>query len=306
MSDITDRDIMYLPGVGPKRAELLKKELQIFTYKDLLYYFPYKYIDRTRFYRIAELTNSMPYVQVKGTITRFETIGERNKQRLVARFADESGAMELIWFQGIKWVRENLKINTPYVVFGKPTSFGGQMNIVHPELEPAEGQSTVTGIFQAFYNTTEACKKKFMTSKVINKLQWTLAQFLQDQVSEPLPDYFIKRLKIMPLDLALRQVHFPENPTLLKAARFRLKFEELFFIQLKILSLKHKREEYFKGFVFSKVGYNLNTFYKNHLPFELTEAQKKVIREIRRDTGSGRQMNRLLQGDVGSGKTVVA
>ena len=306
MPDIIDRDIMYLPGVGPKRAEILKKELQIFTYKDLLYYFPYKYIDRTRFYRISELTNNMPYVQVKGTINRFETIGERNKQRLIARFSDESGTMELIWFQGIKWVRENLKINTPYVVFGKPTSFGGQINMVHPELEPAEQQNTTAGIFQSFYNTTEGCKKKFITSKVINKLQWTLAQLLKDQISETLPEYFIRKLKIMPLDLALLQIHFPENPALLKAARFRLKFEELFFIQLKILSLKHKREEYFKGFVFSKVGYNLNTFYKNHLPFELTEAQKRVIREIRRDIGSGRQMNRLLQGDVGSGKTLVA
>ncbi|MDX9880672.1 MAG: ATP-dependent DNA helicase RecG [Prolixibacteraceae bacterium] len=306
MPGILDRDIMYLPGVGPKRAELLKKELQIFTCKDLLYYFPYKYIDRSRFYRITELTNNMPYVQVRGTITRFETMGERNKQRLVARFTDESGTMELIWFQGIRWVRENLKINTPYIAFGKPATFGGQMNIVHPELEPAEGQSNVSGSFQAFYNTTENCKKKFLTSKAISKLQWTLAQLVQDQISETLPGHLVKRLKILPLPQALRQIHFPENPTLLKAARFRLKFEELFFIQLKILSLKHKREEYFKGFVFSKVGYNLNTFYKNHLPFELTEAQKKVIREIRRDTGSGKQMNRLLQGDVGSGKTLVA
>ena len=284
----------------------MKKELQVFTYRDLLYYFPYKYIDRTRFYRISELANHQAYVQVRGMITRFETVGERNKQRLVARFADESGTMDLIWFQGVKWVRENLKMNTPYVAFGKPTSFGGQINMVHPELEPAEGQSPASGVFQAFYNTTEACKKKFLTSKTINKLQWTLAQLVQDQINETLPDYFIKKLKIVPLHQALGQIHFPETPVLLKAARFRLKFEELFFIQLKILGMKHKREEYFKGYVFSKVGYNLNTFYKHYLPFELTEAQKKVIREIRRDVGSGRQMNRLLQGDVGSGKTLVA
>ncbi len=306
MPDSIDQDIMYLPGVGPKRAELLKKELQIFTFKDLLYYFPYKYIDRTRFYRIADLSNHMPHVQVKGRITHFETIGERNKQRLVARFADESGVMELIWFQGIKWVRENLKMDTPYVAFGKPTIFGGQLNIVHPELEPVERQSATTGVFQAFYNTTEACKKKFLTSKTINKLQWSLAQLVQDRVAETMPDYLLQKLKIMPLNLALKQVHFPETPALLKAARFRLKFEELFYIQLKILSLKYKREQYFKGFVFSNVGYNLNAFYKNYLPFELTEAQKRVVREVRKDIGSGRQMNRLLQGDVGSGKTLVA
>jgi len=306
MPDILHQDIMYLPGVGPKRAELLKKELQIFTFKDLLYYFPYKYIDRTRFYRISELTNNMPYVQVKGCITRFETAGERNKQRLVARFSDESGTIELIWFQGIKWVRENLKLNTPYIVFGKPTTFSGQINIVHPELEPVEGQNTASGLFQAFYNTTEICKKKFLTSKTINKLQGTLAQQVQNRIGETLPCHFIKKLKIMPLGMALKQVHFPENPSLLKAARFRLKLEELFFIQLKILSLKHRREESFKGFVFSHVGYNLNTFYKNHLPFELTGAQKRVIREIRRDTNTGKQMNRLVQGDVGSGKTLVA
>lgn len=301
-----DQDIMYLPGVGPKRAEILKKELQILSFKDLLYYFPYKYIDRTRFYRISELSNNMPYVQVKGKIIKFETIGERNKQRLVARFADESGVMELIWFQGIKWVRENLKPNTPYVAFGKPTSFSGQVNMVHPELEPVEAQTGTAGIFQSFYNTTENCKKKFVTSKAINKLQWTLLQLVHDKISETLSRDLLQRLKLMPLSQALRQIHFPENPALLKAARFRLKFEELFYIQLKILSLKHRRNEYFKGFVFSNVGYNLNTFYKNHLPFELTGAQKKVIREIRRDTASGKQMNRLVQGDVGSGKTLVA
>ncbi len=297
---------MYLPGVGPKRAEILKKELQILTFRDLLYYFPYKYIDRTRFYRISELSNNMPYVQVKGKIIRFETIGERNKQRLVARFADESGAMELIWFQGIKWVRENIKLNTLYVAFGKPTSFSGQVNMVHPDLEPADVQASSAGIFQAHYNTTETCKKKFINSKAIHKLQYSLLQLTHDKISETLPRHLLERFKLMPLKQALIQIHFPENPTLLKAARFRLKFEELFYIQLKILSLKHRRDEHFKGFIFANVGYNLNTFYKNHLPFELTNAQKKVIREIRRDTASGRQMNRLVQGDVGSGKTLVA
>jgi ATP-dependent DNA helicase RecG len=306
MSEILEQDIKFLPGVGPKRAELLKKELDIETFRDLLYYFPYKYIDRTKFYRISEVNNNVSYIQLKGIIRHFELVGEKNKQRLVAQFQDESGIMELVWFQGIKWVRENVRTNTPYVIFGKPSIFNHRASMIHPELEPADSQNFRTGVFQAFYNTTENLKKKFITSKIINGLQFNLAQAIDGKIYETLPSYLIAKLKLMPLKEALKQVHFPENPTKLRAAQFRLKFEELFYIQLKILSLKHQREERFKGFRFTHVGYNLNTFYEKHLPFELTGAQKKVIREIRRDMGSGRQMNRLLQGDVGSGKTLVA
>lgn len=306
MSEFLEQDIKFLPGVGPQRAELLKKELKIFTFNDLLYYFPYKYIDRTKFYQISEITSGMAYIQLKGQIVRFETTGEGVRQRLIAQFRDESGTMELLWFQGVKWVKENIKANVEYVVFGKPTIFNGKVNMVHPELEPAENKPITTGVFHAFYNTTEKMKQKFMTSKALNKLQFNLSGLIEGKIYETLPPSLISRLKLMALPSALRQVHFPENPHQFKNALFRLKFEELFYIQLRILSLKHQREGSFKGFVFSQVGYNLNTFFNNYLPFELTNAQKKVIREIRKDMGSGKQMNRLLQGDVGSGKTLVA
>jgi ATP-dependent DNA helicase RecG len=306
MSEFLEQDIKFLPGVGPQRAELLKKELGISTFNDLLYYFPYKYIDRTKFYTIKELSVNMPYIQLKGTVSQFETTGEGQRQRLVARFRDETGVVELLWFQGIKWVKENIRQHVEYVLFGKPTVFNGKLNFVHPELEPAENKPISTGVFQAFYNTTEKMKQKFMTSKTLNKFQFNLLTLVEGKIYESLPAGFVSKLKLMSLPVALHQVHFPENPALLKNATFRLKFEELFYIQLKILSLKHKREGYFKGFVFSQVGFNLNTFFRDFLPFELTGAQKKVIREIRKDMGSGKQMNRLLQGDVGSGKTLVA
>ena len=306
MTGFLEQDIKFLPGVGPQRGEVLKKELKIFTFEDLLYYFPYKYIDRTKFYPISEVTSTMSYIQLKGKIIRFETSGEGAKQRLIAQFRDSSGVMELLWFQGIKWVKENLKPNVEYIAFGKPSVFGGKLNIIHPELEPSDQKPITTGVFQAFYNTTETMKKKFLTSKALNKFQSNLSTLIEGKIYETLPASLIGKLKLMSLPVALRQVHFPENPNVLKTAIFRLKFEELFFIQLKILSLKHHREGSFKGFVFSQVGYNLNTFFNNHLPFELTNAQKKVIKEIRKDMGSGKQMNRLLQGDVGSGKTLVA
>lgn len=306
MSEILDQDIKFLPGVGPQRAELLKKELEIFTFNDLLYYFPYKYIDRTKFYRISEITANMTYIQLKGQIVRFETTGEGARQRLIAYFRDESGVMELLWFQGIKWVKENIKPNVEYILFGKPSIFNGKVNMVHPELEPAQNKQVTTGVFQAFYNTTEKMKQKFLTSKTLNKFQFSLLSAVEGKIQETLPPSLIQKLRLMALPSALKQVHFPENPHLLKNALFRLKFEELFYIQLRILSLKHHREGSFKGFVFSQVGYNLNTFFNNYLPFELTNAQKRVIKEIRKDMGSGKQMNRLLQGDVGSGKTLVA
>ncbi|WP_159517469.1 ATP-dependent DNA helicase RecG [Sunxiuqinia indica] len=306
MPEYLDQDIKFLPGVGPKRAELLKKELNINTFRDLLYYFPYKYIDRTKFHSIAEVRSNQAYIQVKGKIRSIELQGERHKQRLTAVFADETGVMDLVWFQGIKYIRENLLPGKTYVVFGKPSVFNGRVNIIHPEVEDKTSEQIKTGVLQAFYNTTEKLKKRFLNTQALNKIQYSLAQQIRGKIYETLPPKVTEPFKLMGLKDALRQIHFPESTQQLQKATFRLKFEELFFIQLKILSLKHSRYEAFKGFVFSNVGYNFNQFYNNNLPFELTGAQKKVIKEIRKDLGSGKQMNRLLQGDVGSGKTLVA
>ncbi|HKJ42930.1 MAG TPA: ATP-dependent DNA helicase RecG [Sunxiuqinia sp.] len=306
MPEYLDQDIKFLAGVGPKRAELLTKELGIKTFRDLLYYFPYKYIDRTKFHAIRDVRANQAYIQVKGKIRSFELHGERQKQRLTAVFYDETGSMDLVWFQGIKYIRENLVPGKTYVVFGKPSVFNSRVNIIHPEVEDQRGEEFKTGVLQAFYNTTEKLKKRFLNTKAINKIQYNLALQIEGKIYETLPAKVKDPLKLIPLKDALRQIHFPTSTHLLQKATFRLKFEELFYIQLKILSLKHSRYEAFKGFVFSHVGYNFNRFYKDNLPFELTGAQKKVIREIRKDLGSGKQMNRLLQGDVGSGKTLAA
>lgn len=306
MPEFLDQDIKFLHGVGPKRAELLKKELGICTFRDLLYYFPYKYIDRTKFHKIREINAQDAYIQVKGRIRSFALIGESRKQRLSAVFYDETGSLDLIWFSGIKYIRENLKAETTYVAFGKPSVFNGRVNIIHPELEGSESEQINTGILQAFYNTTETLKKRFLNTRAINKLQYNLMIAVEGKIYETLIPSIREKLKLLPLVQALKQIHFPENTQFLHKATFRLKFEELFYIQLKILCLKYKRSEAFQGFIFGQVGYNFNKFYENNLPFELTEAQKKVVREIRKDLGSGIQMNRLLQGDVGSGKTLVA
>jgi ATP-dependent DNA helicase RecG len=307
MTDFLDQDIKFLPGVGPVKAELLKKELNIEVFRDLIYYFPYKYIDRTKFYKVNEIHSQMPYVQVRGKITSIEIAGVGNKQRLTALFADETGSLELIWFQGVSWQKDHLKINTAYTVFGKPSEFNGEINIVHPEIE-AIGDITLQppGIFQAHYITSENLKKKFFTSRVIHRLMMTLLEKMTGKISETLPAVLVSKMKLMPLEDALRIIHKPDNTQELKNARFRLIFEELFLIQIKILSLKHNRENKFRGYPFTEIGYNFNTFYHNFLPFTLTQAQKKVIKEIRRDVGRNIQMNRLLQGDVGSGKTLVA
>ncbi|MGE4586413.1 MAG: ATP-dependent DNA helicase RecG, partial [Mangrovibacterium sp.] len=236
----------------------------------------------------------------------FRLAGEARKQRLTAEFYDETGSMELVWFSGINYIRENLKKEIPYVVFGKPSVFSGQINIIHPEVETTQTRKINTGVLQAFYNTTETLKKRFLNTKAINRLQYNLLQLTGGKIRETLPPFIREKLKLLSLDQALRQIHFPENDQILQKASFRLKFEELFFIQLKILRLKYKRSEAFQGFVFGLVGPCFNEFYRQRLPFELTGAQKKVIREIRKDMGSGKQMNRLLQGDVGSGKTLVA
>ncbi len=307
MSDFLDQDIKFLPGVGPKRAEILKKELNINTFRDLIYYFPFKYIDRTKFYKISEIHAQMPYIQIKGKIRSMETIGTGNKQRLSAKFSDNTGNIELVWFRSVKWQKENLLLNKEYIVFGKPGEFGGRLNLVHPEMETEEEmQLKPVGLFQGYYITTEKMKNKYLASKTINKFQLTLIQQCKGKIKETLPESLIHKLKLTSLEDALIAIHKPENTIELKNATFRLKFEELFFIQLKILALKHNRETKFKGFRFENIGYNFNTFYKDFLPFELTGAQKRVVKEIRRDVNRNVQMNRLLQGDVGSGKTLVA
>ncbi|MCF8371747.1 MAG: ATP-dependent DNA helicase RecG [Bacteroidales bacterium] len=304
---ILDTDIKFLPGVGPKKAELLNKELSIFRYRDLLYHFPYKYVDRSKFYTIAEIDSTETYIQLRGKINRFELAGEKHKSRFVAHFSDGTGSIELLWFKGIKWVKERLKPGVEYIVFGKPSIFNRKMNLVHPEIEEAASiDKSLNANLEAHYPTTEKMKNNFLPSKAIFRLMQVLVPLVQDEIVENLPAYLRNKFKLMSLKDALVAVHFPDNSQQLEKARFRLKYEELFFIQLNIIFQKKLRQVQTHGFVFEKVGEYLNQFYKNNLPFELTGAQKRVIREIRADIGSGKQMNRLLQGDVGSGKTLVA
>lgn len=307
MSEFLKQDIKFLPGVGPKRADLLNKELSIFTLEDLLYYFPYKYIDRTKFYRINEIHATLPYIQIKGRILGFKSIGTRNKKRLVAGFTDETGVIELVWFKGVKWIQESLATGKEYIVFGKPSLFNNKINLIHPEIEDViNHESSINASLQAFYSTTEKLKNSYINSRVIRKLENNLLQSIKGKIRESFPEYLLEQLKFISLEEALLNIHFPQNMELLRKAQARLKFEELFFIQLNLLKQKNFRKEKFRGNIFSKVGKNFNSFYHNNLPFELTNAQKRVLKEIRKDLGSGKHMNRLLQGDVGSGKTLVA
>ena len=307
VKDFLDTEITYLTGVGPKRAELLNKELNIFTFRDLLYYFPYKYIDRTRFYKIAELDPDLPFVQIRGTIRGYSTEGHGAGKRLVADFQDGTGTLKLVWFKGGKWITGSFSPGVEYIVFGKPGVFNGIINIIHPEIEAADKMAErINSALQAQYSTTEKLKNQFVSSKTISKLIGNMLKQIKTRLPETLPAYIISRYKLMELHEALHKIHFPANPDELEKARHRLKFEELFYIQLNLLRFKTNRSLKYKGFVFSSVGDNFNNFYYNNLPFTLTEAQKRVMKEIRKDLGSGKQMNRLLQGDVGSGKTLVA
>ena len=307
MPDLLQTDIKFLTGVGPKRSDLLNRELNIHTFEDLLYHFPYRYLDRSRFYKISEISSQLPYIQIRGRISSLDVTGPKYKKRLVAKFSDDTGAIELVWFQGVSWIRETIKKDKEYVAFGKPNLHGRQLNLVHPELEEAEKyDNQLTSGLQAMYSTTEKLKKNYLTSRTIQKLITTLYQTQKPEVKETLPGYLIDKLNFPSLAKALFAVHFPSDLKELERATLRLKFEELFFIQLNILKQKVNREKNFKGLVFSKVGEYLNNFYRDRLPFELTGAQKRVIKEIRKDIGSGRQLNRLLQGDVGCGKTLVA
>ena len=297
---------MYLPGVGPNRKKMLSNELGIETYGELLEYYPYKYVDRSKVYKIHELTGDMPFVQVVGHILSFETfpMGAR-KERVVAHFTDGTAICDLTWFNGGKYAKQNYRIGTEYLVFGKPTVFNNRINFTHPDLDDAAKTDLSTMGLQPYYNTTEKMKKSGLNSRAIERLTKTLIEKLPT-LPETLPDFLIAEKHLMGRDEAFHNVHYPQNAKDLERARLRLKFEELFYVQLNILRYASDQRRKYRGYVFSQVGEVFNTFYHNYLPFPLTEAQKRVIREIRKDMGSGRQMNRLLQGDVGSGKTLVA
>ncbi len=305
---ILQQDIQYLAGVGPNRRKMLSEELGVQTFGDLLEYYPYKHVDRSRLYTIRELTGDMPFVQVKGHILSFETfkMGAR-KKRVVAHFTDGYGkVMDLTWFNYADSALKKYKIGTEYVVFGRPQVFNGRIQLVHPDMEEADKLELSAMGMQPYYNTSEKMKKAGLNSRAIEKLTKTLLDTIKETLPETLPDFITQKLHLMSRDEALRRIHYPQNAKQLEQARLRLKFEELFYVQLNILRYASDQRRKYRGYVFSKVGDHFNTFYKENLPFPLTEAQKRVIREIRKDMGSGKQMNRLLQGDVGSGKTLVA
>ncbi|WP_299094611.1 ATP-dependent DNA helicase RecG [Bacteroides sp. MSB163] len=306
MFDLASRDIKYLSGVGPQRASVLNKELNIYSLHDLLYYFPYKYVDRSRVYYIHEIDGTMPYIQLKGEILGFETIGEGRQRRLIAHFSDGTGIVDLVWFQGIKFLVGKYKVHQEYIVFGKPSVFNGRINIAHPDIDNASELKLSTMGLQPYYNTTEKMKRSSLNSHAIEKMMSAVVQQLREPLPETLSPAILAEHHLMPLTEALMNIHFPANPELLRKAQYRLKFEELFYVQLNILRYAKDRQRKYRGYVFETVGEIFNTFYAKNLPFELTGAQKRVLKEIRRDVGSGKQMNRLLQGDVGSGKTLVA
>ena len=333
--NILSQDIKYLQGVGPNRALLLQSELGITTVGDLLAYYPYKYVDRSRIYKIRDIDGTMPYVQLCGQIFSFDTMGEGRNKRLIAHFSDGTGSIDLIWFQGIKYAAQNYDCRKPYVVFGKPAVFNGRLQIAHPEIEKApeqlmeqarttgnlfeptaqnpnlqgtelEAQPTVFKGLCPSYNTSEKMKRSGLTSAAMAKLTANMFKLLKEPLAETLPPYITQQHHLMPYDDAVRNIHYPSSPEALRHAQLRLKFEELFYVQLNILRYVKDRQLRYRGIMFNTIGEHFNGFYFNHLPFELTNAQKRVIREIRADMKSGRQMNRLLQGDVGSGKTLVA
>ncbi len=299
--------IEYLKGVGPKRAELLRKELNISTFQDLLQYYPYRYVDRSKFFKVREINSDAAYIQLKGNISNVQFIGQGRGRRMTAKFSDESGSLELVWFQGIKWLKDKFKSDVEYIVFGKPGLFNNKYNMAHPEVDPVEeSELAVSETLQPFYSTTEKLKSRGLGNKSFAKITKALVERAKDEIKENLSEEILQNLKLIPREEALVNIHFPKNNEILQRAQSRLKFEELFFIQLEMLRHKLQRNQKIKGQVFSSVGDYFNRFYQENLPFELTNAQKRVIKEIRADIGSGHQMNRLLQGDVGSGKTLVA
>ena len=306
--NLLETPIEYLKGVGPNRGTLLRKELGIHKYGHLLNFYPNRYIDRTRYYKINELQNNSPEVQIIGKIIHVKTVEfGKNQKRLVATFVDDTGQMELVWFQGQKWIKESLKLNEMCVIFGKCTSFGNTFNIAHPEIElMTEHEQNLRSAMQPVYPSTETLTNRGVSNRAINKMMQQLFQESQANFAETLPQYLIEELKLISKKNALFNIHFPTSAEALAKAKFRLIFEELFYIQLQLITQNRIRKHKIKGYPFTKVGTYFNTFYQNHLPFELTNAQKKVLKEIRIDMGTNAQMNRLLQGDVGSGKTIVA
>ncbi len=306
MQDLRHTDIKYLPGIGPARAKVLNDELGIKTWHDLLYYFPFKHIDRSRLYKIYELTTDMPFVQVKGHFLSFEEMGVGRKKHLVGHFTDGEMVMDVVWFARFQYITKSIKLHTDYIVFGRPSLFNGRINISHPDIDPADTLLLSKMRMQPYYSLTEKMRKSGFSSRTIEHFTSNLIQQLREPIPETLPQYLLERLHLMPLDRALRLAHYPSTADELSHATMRLKFEELFYIQLSILRYTRERAQRTRGHVFTIVGNLFHTFYRDYLPFELTNAQKRVIKEMRIDMGSGLQMNRLLQGDVGSGKTLVA
>ncbi|MDL2222787.1 ATP-dependent DNA helicase RecG [Bacteroidales bacterium OttesenSCG-928-M11] len=306
MPDLNQQNIMYLQGIGPKKADVLKQEIGIVSFEDILYYFPYKYIDRSKIFKIKEIDGNMPYIQLKGKIRQYDSMGEGYSRRLIARFFDDTGSIDLVWFRSIRMIPNMYKLNTEYILFGKPTIFNGRINIAHPELETVDNFFHGEVGIQGQYNTTERMKNAFLHSRAIQKIVTQVLEATIDTIPETLPESIIKRSNTISLDKALRNIHLPISNDMLRQAEFRLKFEELFYLQLNILLVTKYRNRKLGGYYFTKVGDNFNGFYYNNLPFPLTGAQKRVLKEIRQDVNSGKQMNRLLQGDVGSGKTIVA
>ncbi len=306
MSGILDQDIKFLPGVGPKKKEILSKELGINSYGDLLEYYPYKYVDRSKIFHISELTADMPFVQIKGKILSYEEfdMGKRNK-RVVAHFSDGFGVVDLVWFRGAQYIYKTYKVGTEYIVFGKPTVYGGRYQFAHPDMDDATNLQLSEMGMQPYYGTTEKMKKFGMTSRSIEKITKTLVEKLPP-LPETLPDFIVERLHLISRDAAFRFIHYPHSHQEMQKAQVRLKFEELFYVQLNILRYASDQRRKYRGYIFNRIGEVFNSFYSHNLPFELTGAQKRVMHEIRADMCSGRQMNRLLQGDVGSGKTLVA
>ncbi|NQZ76138.1 MAG: ATP-dependent DNA helicase RecG [Ekhidna sp.] len=305
MHQFFDRSIEYLKGVGPQRAETVNKELQIFTFGDLLQHYPFRHEDRSKFYKINELQPDLPYVQIIGVFKSFKTIGVGRKARLVGVFADDSGTIEMVWFKGIQWIQRNLTIGVSYVAFGKATLFNGKFNMAHPEVEVQTEKNTKGGYLQPIYHTTEKMKKKGLDSRFFSKAMKVLLVEAVNQIQETLPDHLISQFKLVNKKTAVVSMHFPRTAQHYTSAQNRMKFEELFFVQLRLIKLKIARTEKFRGAVIDHSEL-LTQFYENHMPFELTGAQKRVIKEVYSDFRSGQQMNRLVQGDVGSGKTMVA
>ena len=303
---ILETPIDYLKGVGPTRADLLKKELHIFTYGDLLHHYPFRYIDKSIVYKIADLTADMPFIQLKGQIIKFEEKGQKNSKRLIAQFKDETGILELLWFKGTRWIKSGVKLHTDYIVFGRPTAYKGIFNIVHPELDLQEEEQQISSGLQAVYHSTELLNAKGLSSRAIGKLTKALLPLLNNQLEETLSPHLISKLNLPTREQSFSDVHHPKDAKALVRAQKRLKFEEFFFLQLHLLKLKLTRSQKSKGYAFENLGDGFNDFYKKYLPFELTNAQKRVLKEIRNDVRNPQQMNRLLQGDVGSGKTLVA